>query len=259
MATLLDTYHHPDAHRDLRAAIVAAARQRVPAEASWTILRAAVDGSREERRAVLDASPDTIPHRHRPAYGALIVDACQATDREVRRTAFHQLGDWSPWLTGITDLVTDRLTDLDETMVPTEVARLLKTGGDDILATALARLVDRDTQDDHPGDPATDRPARRRIALLAHGAVIRSAHHPTSADRTALIEAARWLAGRPAFASTATSLLVDLGRLDNLDEIARLCADRPVLAARTAERVAPAYKTSGSRPTPRPSPTPSHA
>ncbi|WBB93448.1 hypothetical protein [Verrucosispora sp. WMMC514] len=237
MATLLDTYHHPDAHRDLRAAIVSAARQRVQAEASWTILRAAVDGSREERRAVLDASPDTIPHRHRPAYGALIVKACQATDREVRRTAFHQLGDWSPWLAGITDLVTDRLTDLDETMVPTEVAHLLKAGGDDILGTALARLVDRDAQDDHPGDPATDRPARRRIALLAHGAVIRSAHHPTSADRTALIEAARWLAGRPAFASTATGLLVDLGRLDNLDEIAAVCADRPVLAARTAERV----------------------
>ncbi|WP_206025096.1 hypothetical protein [Micromonospora zingiberis] len=141
--------------------------------------------------------------------------------------------------------------------MPTDVAHLLKAGGDDILATALARLVDRDARDDHPGDPATDRPTRRRIALIAHGAAVRSGHHATSADRTALIEAARWLAGWPAFTSTATGLLVDLGRLDNLDEIAGLCAGRPVLAARTANASPPAYKASGSGPTRRPSPTPS--
>ena len=59
-----------------------------------------------------------------------------------------------------------------------------------------------------------------------------------TADRTALVEAARWLTGRPAFAGTATGLLVGLGRLDNLDQIVGLCAGRPVLATRTAERVA---------------------
>ena len=32
-------------------------------------------------------------------------------------------------------------------------------------------------------------------------------------------------------------MLVGLGRLDNLDEIADLCAGRPVLAVRTAEQV----------------------
>ncbi|WP_211349508.1 hypothetical protein [Micromonospora pisi] len=32
-------------------------------------------------------------------------------------------------------------------------------------------------------------------------------------------------------------MLVNLGRLDNLDEIAALCAGRPVLAIRTAEHV----------------------
>ncbi|MBB5110530.1 hypothetical protein FHU28_000369 [Micromonospora echinospora] len=237
MATLLDAYHHPDAHRDVRAAIVSAARQRLQTEASWTILRTAVDGSREERRAVLDAEAYTIPQRHRPRYGTLIIEACQATDREVRRTAFRQLGDWSPWLAGHTGLAIDRLTDLDETMVSTEVAHLLKAGGDAILGTALTRLVDRDANDDHPGDLARDRPARRRIELLARGAVVRSGHQATSADRTTLIESARWLASRPAFASTAAGLLVDLGRLDNLDEIAGLCEGRPVLAARTAERV----------------------
>ncbi|MGW4461835.1 hypothetical protein [Micromonospora sp. NPDC004704] len=237
MATLLDAYTHPDAHRDVRAAIVSAARQRLQTEASWTIVRTAVDGSREERRAVLGVYPSTIPERHRPRYGALIVAACRADDREVRRTAFGQLGEWSPWLTGITDLVVDRLTDLGETMVHLQVANLLRAGGDPVLGAALARLVDRDANDDHPGDPATDRPARRRIELLARGAVVRSGNRPANADRAALVESARWLAGQPAFAGTATGLLVDLGRLDNLDEIAGLCTGRPVLATRTAEHV----------------------
>ncbi|MEV4760040.1 hypothetical protein AB0J86_33760 [Micromonospora sp. NPDC049559] len=237
MATLREAYADPDAHRDVRAAIVSAARQRLRTEASWTILRSAVDGSREERRAVLSAYPYTIPERHRPRYGALVVEACRAADREIRRAAFAQLGEWSPWLTGITELVVDRLTDLGETMVHIEVANLLKAGGDEVLGTALARLVDRDAGDDHPGDPAADRPARRRIELLARGAAVRSGVRPAGADRSALVESTRWLAGHPAFAGTAMGLLVDLGRLDNLDEIAGLCAGRPVLALRTAERV----------------------
>ncbi|MGC4747030.1 hypothetical protein ACLQ28_15410 [Micromonospora sp. DT201] len=237
MTALHDAHTDSDAHRDVRAAIVSAARQRLQTEASWSILRAAVDGSREERRAVLSAYPNTIPERHRARYGALIVEACRAADREVRRTAFGQLGEWSPWLTGITELVVNRLSDLGETMARIEVAQLLKAGGDAILGTALARLVNRDANDDHPGDPAADRPARRRIELLARGAAVRSESKPANADRTALVQAARWLADHPDFAGAATALLVDLGRLNNLHEIADLCADRPVLAFRTAERV----------------------
>ncbi|SIR29385.1 hypothetical protein [Micromonospora avicenniae] len=237
MATLLDAYLNPDTHRDVRAAIVSAARQRLRTEASWSILRTAVGGSREERRAVLSAYPYTIPERHRPRYGALIVEACRSTDREVRRAAFGQLGEWAPWLVGVTELIVDRLSDLDETMVNIEVANLLKAGGDAVLGVALTRLVDRDADDEHPGDPASDRPARRRIELLARGAVVRSGSRPVSADRSALVESARWLAGHPAFLGTAAGLLVDLGRLDNLDEVAALCAGRPVLAVRTAEHV----------------------
>ncbi|MDG4786624.1 hypothetical protein O7626_11895 [Micromonospora sp. WMMD1102] len=237
MATLLDAYTDPDAHRDVRAAIVSAARQRLHTEPSWTILRAAVDGSREERRAVLGGYPYTMSERHRPRYAALVVDACRAADREVRRAAFGQLGEWAPWLSGVADLVVDRLTDPGETIVHIEVANLLRAGGDDVFGPALARLVDRDTGDDRPGDPGADRPARRRIELLARGAAVRSGSRPAGADRTALVESARWLAGRPSFTGTAGRLLVDLGRLDNLDEVADLCTGRPVLAIRTAERV----------------------
>ncbi|SCF21777.1 hypothetical protein GA0070558_15520 [Micromonospora haikouensis] len=237
MTTLLDAYHHADAHRDVRAAIVSAARQQLQTEASWTILRTAVHGSREERRAVLSAHPHLIPERHRPRYGALMIEACRTADRQVRRTAFGQLGEWSPWLFGITELVLDRLTDLDEPAASIEVANLLKAGGDVVLGAALAQLVERDTSDNHPGDPVSDRPARRRIELLARGAAVRSKSQPAGADRAALVESARRLAEHPAFTSTATALLVDLGRLDNLHEIAEMCEGRPVLAARIAERV----------------------
>ena len=59
---------------------------------------------------------------------------------------------------------------------------------------------------------------------------------PAGTDRSKLIAAVRWLAGQPGFEATATTTLVGLGRLDNLDEIADLCVDRPVLAVRNAER-----------------------
>jgi len=155
-------------------------------------------------------SPGTAPPALRRAHGRGL-----PRDRpEVRRAAFGQLGDWSPWLTGITDLVMDRLNDLGETMGHIEVANLLKAGGDEVFGAALARLVDRDADDDHPRDPAVDRRARRRIELLARGAVVRSGSRPADADRTALVESARWLAGHVAFAGTATGLLVDLDRLD---------------------------------------------
>ncbi|TDC86109.1 hypothetical protein E1193_00070 [Micromonospora sp. KC606] len=66
--------------------------------------------------------------------------------------------------------VVDRLTDLGETMTHIGVASLLKAGGNPSPGLALARLVNRDAGDDHPGDPVADRPARRRITLLARGA-----------------------------------------------------------------------------------------
>ncbi|MFI5836208.1 hypothetical protein ACIA5A_21290 [Micromonospora sp. NPDC051300] len=237
MATLLRTYHDPGAHRDLRAAIVSAARQRLWAAESWAVLDAAVDGSREERRAVLGAYPYWISQRHRGRYGALVVRACRVADQEIRRTALGRLGDWAPWLDDVTDLVVARLTDLDETLAGIAVPHLLRAGGDEAFGVALARLVASDADDDRPGDPAADRPARRRIDLLARQVAHWSTQRPAGDDRGALVDAARRLADHPGFVGTAVGLLVELGRLDNLDEVADRCAGRPVLATRTAERV----------------------
>ncbi|MFG1718591.1 hypothetical protein ACGFLT_19430 [Micromonospora chalcea] len=250
LATLADVYADPEAHRDVRAAIVSAARQRLGPEASWTVLRTAVHASREERRAVLGAYPSGISERHRRAYAALIVTACRADDREVRRAAFAALGEWWPWLTGVTDLIVDRLTDPDETTPSIGVANLLRAGGDEVFRAALERLLERDAADDDPGGPAADRPARRRVDLLAAGAALWSAGRPADADRAGLVATARWLAGQDGFLGTATRLLVDLGRLDNLDEVAALCADRPVIAVGTAEHVGHRLRDLRQRPDP---------
>ncbi|MFI5495162.1 hypothetical protein [Actinoplanes sp. NPDC051859] len=250
MEMLLRAYTDPEAHRDVRAAIVSAARQRLEAAASWTILRTAADGSREERRAVLAADPETISERHRPRYGEFVVSACQVADREVARAAFGRLGEWSPWLVGVADLVVGRLAELDESMVDAEVAALLRAGSDQAFGAAVRLLLAHDAADDRPGDPITDRPARRRIALLAAGAALLSAHRPAADDRGTLIEAARHLAGHASFAGTGTALLVDLGRLDNLPEIADLCAERPVLALHTAGLVGTRLHALGEEPDP---------
>jgi hypothetical protein len=249
MTTLLAAYANQNAHRDLRAAIVSAARQRLHAEASWTILRTAVEGSREERRAVLSAYPYTIPERYRSRYGAFIVGLCGAADREVRRAAFGWLGEWAPWLPEVGGLIVDRLTDLGETIAYVEVAGLLKAGGDAVLGAALDRLTDRDAGDDHPGDPTVDRPARRRIELLARGALTRSGSLPAEADRAGLFAAARRLAAQPGFVDTAAEMLVGLGRLGNVDEVAGWCAGRPALAVRTADRVGARLRSLREQPT----------
>jgi hypothetical protein len=96
MATLLAAYTDPGAHRDVRAAIASAARQRPGDDESWTILDSAVSGSQEERQAVLAASPYGLPDRFRPRYAALIVRICRDEDPYLRAAAFSELPVWLP-------------------------------------------------------------------------------------------------------------------------------------------------------------------
>ena len=195
MATLLEVHQAADTHRDVRAAIVSAARQRLDAAPSWTILAAAGAGSREERLAVLAANPAHIAEHRRPRYATLVVAACGAPDREVRHVAFDQLPSWSRWATGITDLIVDRLTDLGESSMPYRAAQLLRALGGTGVGAVFTRLVARDAADDQPGDATSDRPARRRIEELAEATGNWSRFSPAGVDRSALVVSARWLAG----------------------------------------------------------------
>ncbi|WP_229075839.1 hypothetical protein [Actinoplanes sp. DH11] len=228
MTALLAAYRDPQAHRDVRAAIVAAARQRPDIAANWEVLTAAGAGTREEAAAVLAADPYLVPERFRPRYGELIAAGCRAADREVRRVAFQRLPYWVPWVAAATGLAVDRVTDLGERVWSGEVAGLVPALGGDGLGTVLERLAARDAHDDAPGGPGSDRPARRRISAVVDG-VSSWASSATAGERAAYVPAAR------SFRSPA--MLVALARWDGLDEAADLCAGRPVLAVRIAALV----------------------
>ncbi|MEV6346217.1 hypothetical protein [Actinoplanes sp. NPDC051851] len=245
MELLFGTYAAADQHRDVRAAITGAARQRLDTGAAWRILDRAASGSREERRAVLAAPPHAVPVPYRDRYARLVVGACRAGDREVRRLAYAVLPAWSRWAGDVTGLIVDRLTDLGEDLHGMTGTQLLLAAGPDALGQALTRLVDRDAADqppvsDHPAadqppvsdHPAADHPARRRIVALGRAVTLLNRTLPASADRTAQLAALGVLAEHPEYLGTAASALVVLGRLENLDRVADLCADRPVAAVR---------------------------
>ncbi|GID69202.1 hypothetical protein Acy02nite_70830 [Actinoplanes cyaneus] len=234
MDRLLDAYQAVGQHRDVRAAITGAVRQRLDAEASWAVLDRAVAASREERRAVLSTSPYAVPAPHRSRYAALIVAAARADDREVRTLALGQLATWAPWAGDLTDLVVDRLTDLDERLVTIAVAGLLRATGGHALGPALTRLLAVTDSDPRPGD---DLPARRRIETLVDGAGVLSGSWPPATDRSPLVTAARGLVVRPGYRAVALAALVRLGRFDNLTEIADQCTGRPAIAVRLADLI----------------------
>ncbi|MDI6100827.1 hypothetical protein QLQ12_19635 [Actinoplanes sp. NEAU-A12] len=232
MATLLAAYRTDGQHRDVRAAIVSAARQHLENEVSWLILDQAGGGSREEHQAVLDARPDLVPVAHRARYAGLILAACRGQDREIRRTAFLRLASWAPWAGDVTGLVVDRLTDLDVDLDVHAAGQLIPAAGPGWFDDAYGRLAARDAAETRPAGPGSDRPAVRRVDTLARAV-------PTIAStvaRARSIPEIRRLAGRPGHLAVAVPVLVALGRLDNLDEVADLCAGRPVLAVRAADQ-----------------------
>jgi uncharacterized membrane protein YgcG len=235
MTTLFEAYTHEGAHRDVRAAIVSAARQRLETEQSWAILETVAAGSREESRAVLAGGPWTIAGRYRTRYGALIVGLCRSADREVRREAFAALPAWAEWIEGVRELVAGRLADLHEQITSNDAAGLLPLLDGPSARAVLARLLELDAADGFPGRPGSDRPARRRVETLARAAANWSRNAPAVVSRTAVTDAAHWLAGRSGYLATAAELLAVLLPLDRLGELADLCAGRPVAAVRAAD------------------------
>ncbi|WJK38044.1 hypothetical protein O7608_16055 [Solwaraspora sp. WMMA2056] len=260
-------YRRVDQHPDVRAAAVAAARQRPDVPASWAILAGAAGvgrpdsaaPSRGEVSALLDAAPSTIAESDRPRYAALVVAATGNPDPEAARLAWVALPVWARWAPDLTGLTVTALTDLDDpyrwASAMQVVIRLLdgataaadgspQAGDRSPLVVAVAALARLDRVDDRPGDPAGDRPARRRLDRIVDAAARWCRDADPQTDRTAVRAAARTLAGFadltpqtarllahlvPLAAPTATPVVAELAAL------ADLVADRPVLAGRLAE------------------------
>ncbi|WP_442934380.1 hypothetical protein [Micromonospora sp. CPCC 205546] len=246
-AVLVSAWQQPDQHRDVRAAIVAAARQRLHAPESWPILEQAVAGGREASLAVLATPPDGIAAPDRPRYAALVARACASPDREASRLAWPRLVHWLPWAPDLTDLVTAALTDLRgrydwEWVRPILTAVLSHPDRPEreVPVTALRALVRADGADAEPGGPAGDRPARRRIASVV--ATLSWARGPLT-DPAPVHQAAQELGRHRAYVAQAGILLTSaLPTRDTTSEqltaeilrIAELVADRPALAVRLA-------------------------
>lgn len=253
MPVLVAAWHQPDQHRDVRAAVVAAARQRLHAPESWQLLDEAVAAGREDALTVLATSPGDVPEPARPRYAVLVARACASPDREVARAAWPRLVWWLRWAPDVTDLTTAALTELAGTRLwpaprPMVAAVLEQPDRPEraVLGAALRILVRLDEADRDPGGPGGDRPARRRIDdLLAAGADW-ARRADSSVDRTPAREAARDLGRHPAYVAGAAGLATALLRPDDttaerlcadLVEIAELADGRPVLAARLADQL----------------------
>jgi hypothetical protein len=236
MRTLLEAYQQDGQHRDVRAAIVAAARDRLHTPDSWDILAAASAGSREERMAVLATSPDRLASRDVPRYAVLVADLCRGADREVVNAAYLRLPLWLRYLDEIDELVVDRLTDLDAGHVVPLVAAALDHPGGSVVESALHRLVELDARDTDLGGPARDRRARRRVQEIARG-VESWAGRSRTADRAVALRAARWLAGNPPFRAAGCAMLAELVEV-RMPDLLELAVPQPVLALRTADRLA---------------------
>lgn len=252
---LREAFAQPGQHRDVRAAAVAAARQRLDDPRMWTLVAGAT--SREDRLAVLAASAFDLPGRHRRAYAELVVALGRDPDAVVARAAWSALGTWSSWTPDLTADALARLADVAGTavwraVVPTVVTQV--DAGRGLLPEVLLGLAAVDTDDPTRDDPARDRPARRRLDELVRQ-LTAWAGRSESRDLGLLREAGQRLADRPEFVPQAAALLLAAVRLTeppppataaaapapagaDLAAICDLLPDRPVTAATLAGRLA---------------------
>ncbi|MBW8482540.1 hypothetical protein [Actinomadura parmotrematis] len=240
---LAAAFADPGQHRDVRGAIVAAARRRFPDPAAERILAEAVTGPRDLARAALGARPPDLPEDARARYAALVLQVAASPDPETRREALPAVPAWAPWAPDAPALLAAQVADLDATATWRASAAALVAcaaagHGAAGLAAAADRLAAAPAGPDAEGE--RDRPAAQRLAAL-----VDEVEGLVPDDRDGAERAAAALDGRlpePAGAALAAATL----RWDGPGTAAALdaLADRPaggVLAVRdVADRLADA-------------------
>jgi len=238
-------WSRPDAHRDVRAALVGVARQRLEQPDAWRILTAAAEsGEYASIVAVGAAQPMLLPDSARTRYASLILAGCRSTDPKAAEYAWARVPTWAPWAPWADDLdatIMTGLTDLSPTgpsrYAVAALVTLLRAGvGGETFDSALHQLVDLD-QEDPDDDPERDRiPLRRAYTLLsAVTSAVRS--DQSGFDLDALAQAARFAAGHDPLLVEAVKLLVEVTSEDGVTDACDRLADRPVAAAAIAEDI----------------------
>jgi hypothetical protein len=223
----------PDRHRDVRAAIVSIARQRLDSGAAWQVLSQAAAGDRYDVRALVRADPLVVTAGDRRRYAALVVRACTHADREAARSAWPSLPVWTQWTDDLTALLAGQLCDLEDTSlwlsaISTHVALAGQGSGGDELLGSVEALLALDDADPTSDDPSLDRPAHRRLTSLVEALLDWACRVRPSASRAALARAGRRLVGDPARRYLGARLLVHAVADDGLPEVCDLLLAEPV-------------------------------
>ncbi|OXM64199.1 hypothetical protein [Amycolatopsis vastitatis] len=231
----------PDLHRDLRRAIVSAARRLLDDDRAWQWLAEAstVDAV---ATAVTEAGPLTVAERYRARYGALVRSVAGHADPDTARTGLAAWPAWSIWDREGPSALVALIGDLAGTAtwrsaVEAVLTACAVTGDPAPLRAVVTTLAEAD--DVVVAD--RDQPARQRLRhfvaclatrLDAGGETMRGA-----ADRLATA-----LADRPEYRTDALMLAVAAlpRRGDLLPAVRRIAAlaDRPALAWQVAGRLA---------------------
>ncbi|GLY88794.1 hypothetical protein [Actinoallomurus iriomotensis] len=153
-------------HRDVRTAIVSAARQLLDLPVGERILTEAVAGSRDLARQVLGAAPLTVEPRHRARYAGLVVNAARSADPAVRGEALGWLPSWASWSPEATGTLAARFQDLTETAtwriaLDGLVACAMSGDARTELRDAVAALATADEPAD--AEPERDLPLAQRL------------------------------------------------------------------------------------------------
>jgi len=250
---LLRAWAQDGQHRDVRAAIASAARQRLHDPASWHVLEEAAGGSPAERIAVVAmADPFACAERHRHRYGQLITRACYTSDQQAARAAWAALPSWAFWAPDTGVVVTARLTDLEDRSLwllsLPALAALLGTGrSGSVLGEVTGRFAALDLAAANDDDPGRDRPARQRLQLVIARVAGWASDADPGLDRAPLADAGRQLAAQPDLARSGARLLLAAVQLDRgdaeeltarLTEICDFVGDQPVAASDIAHELA---------------------
>ncbi|SEF37495.1 hypothetical protein SAMN05421837_11455 [Amycolatopsis pretoriensis] len=231
----------PELHRDLRRAIVSAARRLLDDERAWQWLTEAT-GMTAVAAAVNEAVPLTIAEQHRARYGALVRAVAVNADSDTARIGLAAWPAWSLWdREGPAALVT-LIGDLTSTAtwryaVEAVLTACAVTGDPAPVHDVVTTLVEK-------ADVVVagrDQPARQRLRLFL---VRLAARLDASGEamRTAVEQLSTTLAERAQYRTDALLLAVSAlpGRGDLLPALRRIAAlaDRPAPAWQAADRLA---------------------
>ncbi|GAA0558285.1 hypothetical protein [Actinomadura livida] len=256
MDALAAAWDDPGQHRDVRAAIASAVRDRLDEPVARRILAEAAEGPRDLARQVLGTPPVYVEERFRSRYAALVLRVARSADPEARAAALPAVATWAPWAPEAPALLAGLVTDLDETRAWRDavhaLVRCVTTGiGAAELGGAAAGLAAAPAVPD--AEPERDLPAFQRLVALAEAVRDASARHRTLGERA--VQAVEGRLPEPVATELAAAVLRwdGPGAAGEIDALAGRCAGLGVLAVldvADALATGPSEYTEHARPAP---------